>query len=55
MPVADADDLTLGLPDGFTADEEALQETAALAPPGPPKPSKPLVGIIYPPPEVRSK
>lgn len=54
MPVAETDDLELGVPDGFTADEEMLQESAAVIPAGPPKPNKPIVGIIYPPPEVRS-
>ncbi|ODM95504.1 Splicing factor 3A subunit 1 [Orchesella cincta] len=54
MPVAEAELVSLGLPDGFTADEDVAQETTAVVPSGPSKPNKPIVGIIYPPPEVRN-
>lgn len=62
MPVADFADLDEGNP--FAEEEHAdfaqfALETAdvqsATTPAPLPKPSKPIVGIIYPPPEVRSK
>jgi hypothetical protein len=61
MPVADFADLDEGNP---FADEEqqadfaqfALEtQSAASTPTLAPKSSKPIVGIIYPPPEVRSE
>lgn len=56
MPVAEAEEAQLGASDGFTTgDEEMHQEIIAVVPAAPSKPNKPLVGIIYPPPEVRSK
>lgn len=54
MPVAEAEEVPLGVLDGFSMEEdEAPME--AVAPVGPLKSNKPIVGIIYPPPEVRSK
>jgi hypothetical protein len=52
MPVADFADLDEGNP---FADEDIGEGLEAVAPITPAKPSKPIVGIIYPPPEVRSK
>lgn len=62
MPVADFADLEEGNP--FADEEHAdfaqfaleTQSAEGAATPAPtPKSSKPIVGIIYPPPEVRSK
>jgi hypothetical protein len=61
MPVADENGITVFDTDGmqgFVAVDELSAMTLGggeLGTPVPQKPPKPIVGIIFPPPEVRSK